>query len=90
VPHMGWNQVKIRNSKFEIRHLFKGIPDNSYFYFAHSFYCCPDDKNDILATTDYGIEFASAVNKGNVLGVQFHPEKSQKYGLKLFRNLLTL
>jgi imidazole glycerol-phosphate synthase subunit HisH len=92
VPHMGWNQVKLttNDQRLTTKKLFKGIPDKSYFYFAHSYYCCPDDPNDILATTDYGIEFAGAVNKGNVWGVQFHPEKSQKYGLKLFSNLLKI
>ena len=92
VPHMGWNQIKIKNQKSKIKNdkLFKGITDGSYFYFAHSYYCDITEKNAILATTEYGKKFSSACYKRNVWGVQFHPEKSQKLGLKLFNNFLTL
>ncbi|MCM8765797.1 MAG: imidazole glycerol phosphate synthase subunit HisH [Candidatus Omnitrophica bacterium] len=91
VPHMGWNQVKIQNSKFKIRNLiFAGIPDNSYFYFLHSYYVVPEDKRIILATTDYGVKFASLIQKDNIFGVQFHPEKSQELGLKILKNFLVL
>jgi glutamine amidotransferase len=68
--------------------LFKGIPQASYFYFAHSYYCVPAEKNVVLATTNYDINFASALYKNNIWAVQFHPEKSQKLGLKLFSNFL--
>ncbi|HOJ30403.1 MAG TPA: imidazole glycerol phosphate synthase subunit HisH [bacterium] len=86
VPHMGWNSIDItRNSKF-----LKDIPDNSFFYFAHSFYCFPKEKNTALATTSYGTEFASVVQKDNIIGVQFHPEKSGKYGLLLIKNFLEM
>ncbi|MDD5585115.1 MAG: imidazole glycerol phosphate synthase subunit HisH [Candidatus Omnitrophica bacterium] len=85
VPHMGWNQVA-----FKTEDLFRKIPNNSFFYFAHSYYCVPLDKKVILATTDYDITFTSALRKDNVWGVQFHPEKSQALGLKVFNNFLEL
>lgn len=82
IPQMGWNQLNIKDSN----PLFRGIPDKSYFYFVHSFYVVPDDKSIVAATTDYGVEFTSAVWKDNVYAVQFHPEKSQALGLQLLRN----
>ncbi len=85
IPHMGWNQVKAKNNK-----LFKGVKNNSFFYFAHSYYCQPKDKKVILATTTYGEDFASALYKDNIWAVQFHPEKSQRLGLKVFSNFLKL
>jgi imidazole glycerol phosphate synthase glutamine amidotransferase subunit len=85
VPHMGWNQVKAKKNK-----LFKGVSNNSFFYFAHSYYCEPKDKKVILSTTNYGLEFASSLYKDNVWAVQFHPEKSQQLGLKVFSNFLKL
>jgi imidazole glycerol phosphate synthase glutamine amidotransferase subunit len=97
VPHMGWNQVTITTSPFRLRSgqavhkvtgLFEGIEDNSYFYFAHSYYCVPKGKGVIAATTKYGAPFVSAVHKGNVWGIQFHPEKSQHKGLKVLENFL--
>jgi glutamine amidotransferase len=90
VPHMGWNNVKIRNSKFEIRNLFEDIPQGSYFYFAHSYYCVPQDKKNIAAVTVHGKHFASAINQNNIWAVQFHPEKSQDLGLKVLNNFLKL
>lgn len=86
VPHMGWNSVKIvKNSDF-----LKGIPDRNLFYFAHSFYPVPDESDIIYGTTEYGIEFTSIVQKENVIGVQFHPEKSSEYGLLLIKNFLKM
>jgi glutamine amidotransferase len=82
IPQMGWNQVNIRNNS----PLFKEIPDKSYFYFVHSYYVAPDDDSIIGTTTDYGVEFTSAVCKDNVYAVQFHPEKSQTLGLRLLKN----
>lgn len=82
VPQMGWNQLNIKQDI----PLFKGIPDKSYFYFVHSYYVAPDDKNIIATTTDYGVEFTSAVSRDNVYAVQFHPEKSQALGLRLLKN----
>ncbi len=82
VPHMGWNQVWIKNSKG----LFTDIKNGEYFYFVHSFYAVPSNVEDIASTTDYSVDFCSAVQKDNVWAVQFHPEKSQKAGLKLLKN----
>ncbi|MBU1487166.1 imidazole glycerol phosphate synthase subunit HisH [bacterium] len=70
--------------------IFKGIPDGSYFYFVHSYYVVPDDKNVIAATTEYGIEFTSAIAKDNIFAVQFHPEKSGELGLKILENFLNV
>ncbi|HCB49557.1 MAG TPA: imidazole glycerol phosphate synthase subunit HisH [Chloroflexi bacterium] len=86
VPQTGWNQLKlIRNCP-----LFRGLPDESYAYFNHSYYCEVDDMNDIVTETEYGIGFASAIQRDNVYGVQFHPEKSQKVGLTILKNFLEL
>ena len=89
IPHMGWNQLKYQKAK-DREQLFKDIPDNSYFYFDHSYYVEPEDKNIIIATTDYGKDFVSAVNKDNIWGVQFHPEKSSDLGLKILKNFVEL
>ncbi len=88
IPHMGWNQVKINKSKagYGKPDLFRGIPDNSYFYFVHSYHVEPDDKAIVVGKTKYGLEFTSVVNRDNVWGVQFHPEKSAGLGLKLLEN----
>ena len=86
VPHMGWNQLKV-TSKCP---LLEGVPDNAYVYFCHSYYPEPLDKELAAATTDYGIDFASLVNKGNIFGAQFHPEKSQSVGLQILRNFIEL
>jgi glutamine amidotransferase len=81
VPHMGWNQVSFTKSG----QLFKGVADGSDFYFVHSYY--PKPEEDItVASTGYGITFASAVERGSLLAVQFHPEKSQRTGLAVLRN----
>ncbi|MDD5584959.1 MAG: imidazole glycerol phosphate synthase subunit HisH [Candidatus Omnitrophica bacterium] len=89
VPHMGWNQAHLAKRVSQSgKNLFKGIPNESYFYFAHSYYCDIAEKAAILADTKYGINFSSACCKKNIWGVQFHPEKSQKIGLKLFDNFL--
>ena len=89
VPHMGWNAVKVKNSN-PGRIIFSGIKNKSFFYFAHSFYPAVEDKNIVLGVTSYGGDFASAVAKGNIYGVQFHPEKSQALGLKVLGNFLKL
>jgi len=95
IPHMGWNEVRVKSTVPALpagRHgprstdIFKGIPNNSYFYFVHTYCGEPEDKSVIAATTEYGREFASAVNKDNVWGVQFHPEKSSNLGLKILEN----
>ena len=82
IPQMGWNQLNIKNNN----PLFEGVPDQSYFYFVHSYYVAPDDSSVIATTTDYGIEFTSSVWKDNIYAVQFHPEKSQTLGLQVLRN----
>lgn len=84
IPHMGWNQVKQQN-----RHaLWKGIEDNSRFYFVHSYYVQADNSEDIAATTDYAVTFTAAVARDNIFATQFHPEKSQHSGLTLLKNFL--
>lgn len=83
VPHMGWNQLNIKHKQ---NPLLKGIPDKSFFYFVHSFYVAPEDNTIISTTSEYGIEFTSSVWKDNIFAVQFHPEKSQKAGLKILSN----
>jgi glutamine amidotransferase len=84
IPHMGWNRVKQLS-----RHpLWHGIEDNSRFYFVHSYYVRPTDELTVLGTTDYGIEFASAIGRDNIFAVQFHPEKSARAGLKLLENFV--
>ena len=82
VPHMGWNQVMHNN-----RHIiFSGIPENSSFYFVHSYYPKPDDDTIIIGETEYGVKFASGISKNNLVSFQFHPEKSGPVGLKLLEN----
>ena len=86
IPHMGWNSVSL-----SVRHpVFDGIPDDSYFYFVHSYYADPEDKNIVAGITNYGIDFCSAVAWDNVAAVQFHPEKSGAVGLRIYRNFLSL
>ncbi len=79
VPHMGWNNVSLRKRP----PVFGDIPDNSFFYFVHSYYVVPQDESIIASTTDYGVGFTSMVWKDNVFATQFHPEKSQGLGLKI-------
>jgi glutamine amidotransferase len=86
VPHIGWNNVDIQNLD---HFLVQGIPNNSYFYFVHSFYSVPENKENILGLTRYGdIEFCSIASKDNVIATQFHPEKSSKYGMKIYQNFV--
>jgi glutamine amidotransferase len=84
IPHMGWNQVKQKQEHF----LWQGIPNNSRFYFVHSYHAVPENNKFIAATTEYPQDFVSAVAFENVFAVQFHPEKSQHNGLKLLENFL--
>ncbi|MEA4862857.1 MAG: imidazole glycerol phosphate synthase subunit HisH [Victivallaceae bacterium] len=84
VPQIGWNQVKIPTAS----PLFDGVPDESFFYFVHSYYADPADSADVIGTTDYIVPYASAVGRGNIFGVQFHPEKSQNCGLRIVRNFI--
>lgn len=84
VPHMGWNQVRLLKE----HPVFQGIPQQSHFYFVHSFYAAPKDANIIAATTDYGFEFCCAIARGNMIATQFHPEKSGTLGIKLYENFI--
>ena len=86
LPHIGWNQIKIiKDSK-----IFKDIENNSHMYFVHSYEFVPEDKNVISATTDYSSNIVCAVEKENIFGTQFHPEKSDKLGLKIIENFINL
>lgn len=87
VPHMGWNQLRIRQRDCP---LLKDVADGSYVYFVHSYYCQPKNKSVVCGTTDYGIEFCSMLWAGNVFATQFHPEKSQAVGLKMLENFVRL
>ncbi|MDQ7038140.1 MAG: imidazole glycerol phosphate synthase subunit HisH [Aquificota bacterium] len=82
LPHIGWNQVRIRKRS----PMFEGIEDGDYFYFVHSYRVVPEESHVIASTTDYGEEFVSAISVENLWGVQFHPEKSQRKGLRLLEN----
>ncbi|WBF65577.1 MAG: imidazole glycerol phosphate synthase subunit HisH [Candidatus Kinetoplastibacterium crithidii] len=84
VPHIGWNRVR----QCQNHHLWTDIPNNTHFYFVHSYYVKPVDSRLILGETDYGISFASAIISNNIFAVQFHPEKSSKNGLILYRNFV--
>ncbi|MBX0295789.1 imidazole glycerol phosphate synthase subunit HisH [Haloarcula nitratireducens] len=83
VPHMGWNELDVQRD----HPLVEGV-DGQYAYFVHSYYAVPDDEESVVATTDYGVDFASVVanEAGNVFGTQFHPEKSGETGLRILRN----
>ena len=86
IPHMGWNQVD-----FHMKHsVLDEVPDDSHFYFVHSYYADPDDRSVVVGTTTYGIEFCSAVAWDNVVAVQFHPEKSGAVGLRIYQNFVDL
>ena len=86
VPHIGWNQIHIRRPD----PLLDGVESGDFAYFVHSYYVDPDDEALILATTDYGIDFASIVGRGHVWGIQFHPEKSQDLGLRILTNFVQI
>jgi glutamine amidotransferase len=82
VPQIGWNQIEQQTAS----PLLEGVEDGSFFYFVHSYYVEAEQETDQLATTDYGIQYTSIAGRDNVYGVQFHPEKSQKIGLRLLTN----
>ena len=84
IPHTGWNQVEARKDAL----LFNRVNATAYVYFNHSYYCQPRESSDILATTEYGLTYVCAVQRGNIFGVQFHPEKSQAVGLRILKNFL--
>ena len=86
IPHMGWNSVKVSKKN----PIFSGINPEEQFYFAHSYYVSTKDKSIISSTTKYGVEFVSSINKDNIYGTQFHPEKSHANGLMLLKNFVNL
>ncbi len=86
VPHMGWNQIE----PCKKHPLMAGVNEGAYAYFVHSYYCLLDDKKDILIQTQFGFPFPSGVARENITGIQFHPEKSQKTGLKILQNFIQL
>ena len=86
LPHIGWNEIEIRKDS----KIFKDIKNKSHMYFVHSYEFIPDDKSVILATTDYSSKIVCAVERDNLFGTQFHPEKSDKYGLRIIDNFLKL
>ncbi|MFH1202653.1 MAG: imidazole glycerol phosphate synthase subunit HisH [Candidatus Omnitrophota bacterium] len=102
IPQIGWNSVKTmdegpfdyaqgrRGTRDERCPLLKGIPSGSHFYFCHSYYVAPQDKNIIAATSNYGKDFTAVIQQGNIFGVQFHPEKSQALGLKVLTNFINI
>jgi glutamine amidotransferase len=85
VPHMGWNQVR----QDKEHPLWAGIPDLTPFYFVHSFYAVPENKNHTIGSTEYGTWFTSAIARDTIFATQFHPEKSAEYGLRLYQNFTT-
>ena len=86
LPHIGWNQINIlKNSG-----IFKDIKNNSHMYFVHSYELIPNDKNVVSATTDYSSNIVCSIEKENIFGTQFHPEKSDKIGLKIIDNFINL
>lgn len=86
IPHMGWNYVYVKEGE----PLFKNSTENMRFYFVHSYYVKCEDQNNIIGTTEYGDRFTSAIAQGRVFGVQFHPEKSHKFGMNLLKNFSEL
>lgn len=86
VPHMGWNSIEVlKPSKF-----LNGLAGETRYYFVHSYHVVCEDRDDVLATCYYGIDFVAAVQKNNIYGTQFHPEKSHKYGLDLMKKFVEL
>jgi imidazole glycerol-phosphate synthase subunit HisH len=86
IPHMGWNLVRPANGDS----LFRGLDEESRFYFVHSYHVVCSDTKHLLGTSDYGYQFVSAVQKENIFGVQFHPEKSHRFGMTLLKNFSEL
>lgn len=86
VPHMGWNSIQIKKASA----LMKGVEDLSEFYFAHSYHLKINDRSDLLSETDYGISFPSAIERNNLFGVQYHPEKSHRSGIQILKNFIDM
>jgi glutamine amidotransferase len=86
IPHMGWNRLQVANRP----RLLQGIPDDAHFYFVHSYFVVPNEESVIAARTEHGWRFVSMIARGNLFATQFHPEKSQRVGLKLLENFARL
>ena len=86
IPHMGWNSINIVRKD----RLTSGTQNENRYYFAHSFHFKSHDQANVLAKTFYGVEFNSVINKGNIYGTQFHPEKSHKYGMRFLKEFMSL
>ncbi len=86
VPHMGWNTVHVLKEN----RLFRGMDERTRFYFVHSYHVVLPDEGDVLTRTHYGFDFVSSYQRGNITGVQFHPEKSHKFGMQLLKNFMVL
>jgi glutamine amidotransferase len=86
IPHMGWNTVNVRRTT----PLLDGVSSTARFYFVHSFFVEVEDAVDVIATTSHGVEFASVIGRDNVMGVQFHPEKSHSFGMNVLKNFVGL
>lgn len=86
VPHMGWNEIKVVKDNL----LCENLPEPARFYFVHSYYLQMNDQRDVMTTTTYGLPFTSGIQKENIYAVQFHPEKSHKYGLRLMNNFIII
>ena len=84
VPHMGWNSVQFQNE----HPVFRDVPQGSHFYFVHSYYAAPNDKQDVAGITEYGVPFCSVYAHDNLVATQFHPEKSGTIGLKIYKNFV--
>jgi len=84
IPHMGWNFIK----REQDNPIFTDFDEETRFYFVHAFHCICHHKENILAITNYGYDFPSMIVKGNIVGTQFHPEKSHKFGMRLFKNFV--
>jgi imidazole glycerol-phosphate synthase subunit HisH len=86
VPHMGWNRIQIKKASV----LMKGVEDLSEFYFAHSYHLNINNRSDLLTETEYGISFPSSVERNNIFGVQYHPEKSHRAGVQVLKNFIEM
>lgn len=86
IPHMGWNTINVKKEG----RLFRDLPEEARFYFVHSYHLQFEDKSNIVCTTDYGYEFISGIEQDNVFGLQFHPEKSHRFGLRVLANFAEL
>jgi len=84
IPHMGWNRVRFLRAHA----VFQGLPPAAEYYFVHSYYPAPAESAMVLGVTEHGIEFPSAIGRGNLVAMQFHPEKSGRFGLKILENFL--